>query len=94
MKILDKANITKNFSELGKGEVFRGNNNNIYVKITHCFSTTDIEDYLDCEGPMYNVNDLIDSYRGFNAVNLSSSNLTFFDDFTKVTPLDAELHIL
>jgi hypothetical protein len=93
MKILDKANTTKNFSELGKGEVFKGNSN-IYLKIAHCFSTVDIEDYLDYEGSMYDVNDLIDSYSGFNAVNLINGNLTFFDDFAKVTPLNTELHIL
>lgn len=93
MKIIDKTNTTKKFSELGKGEIFRGNNN-IYVKITHCYSTADIEDYLDYEGSMYNVDELIDSYSGFNAINLSNGNLTFFDDFTTVTPLEAELHIL
>ena len=93
MKILDKTNTTKNFSELGKGEIFRGNNN-IYVKITHCFSTADIEEYLDYEGSMYNVDELTDSYNGFNAVNLSNGTLAFFDEFVKVTPLEAELHIL
>jgi hypothetical protein len=93
MKIIDKANITKNFSELGKGEVFKGNNN-IYVKITHCFSTTDIKDSLDCEGPMYNIDELTDNYSGFNAINLGNGSLTFFDDFVKVTLLNAELHIL
>jgi hypothetical protein len=93
MKILDKTNITKSFSQLEKGEVFRGNNN-IYVKINQCFSIVDIEDSLDCEGPIYNVNDLIDSYNGFNAVNLGNGYLTFFDECTRVTPLNAELHIL
>lgn len=93
MKILDKGAPTKNFSELERGEVFRGNNN-IYVKINHCFSILDIECCFVCEGSMCNINNLIDSYSGFNAVNLSNGYLTFFDDCTKVTPLDAELHIL
>lgn len=93
MKILDKTNTTKNFSELGKGEVFKGNDK-IYAKIIHCYSTIDIEEYLDCEGSMYNVDELIGSYSGFNAINLSNGNLTFFDDFATVTPLNAELHIL
>lgn len=93
MKILDKTNTTKSFSELGKGEVFKWHND-IYAKITHCFSTADIEEYLDYEGSMYNVDELTDSYNGFNAVNLSNGTLAFFDDFAKVTPLNAELHIL
>lgn len=93
MKIIDQTNTTKNFSEIEKGQLFKGNNN-IYMKIIHCFSTIDIEDYLDYEGSMYNVNDLIDGYSGFNAVNLGNGNLTFFDNFVKVTPLDAELHVL
>lgn len=93
MKILDKTNTTKNFSELGKGEIFRGNNN-IYAKITHCYSTVDIEEYLYYEGSMYDVDELTDSYNGFNAVNLSNGTLAFFDDFAKVIPLNAELHIL
>ena len=93
MKILDQTNTTKVFPQLEKGEVFKWNNN-VYMKIIHCFSTVDIEDYLDYEGSMYSVDDLIDSYSGFNAINLSSGNLTFFDDFAKVTPLNTELHIL
>lgn len=93
MKILDKTNTTKIFPQLEKGEVFKWNNN-IYMKIIHCFSTVDIEDYLDCEGSMYDVDEIIDSHSGFNAINLSSGNLTFFDDFAKVTPLNAELHIV
>ena len=93
MKILDKTNTTKNFSELGKGEVFK-DNNNIYAKIIHCFSTADIEEYLYYEGSMYDVDELTNGYNGFNAVNLSNGNLTFFDDFAKVIPLNTELHIL
>ena len=93
MKILDKTNITKSFSQLEKGEVFRGNNN-VYVKIIHCYSTVDIEEYLYYEGSMYDVDELTDSYNGFNAVNLSNGTLAFFDEFVKVTPLNAELHIL
>ena len=93
MKIINEATPTKKFSELEKGEVFRWNEN-VYMRIIHCFSTIDIEDYLDYEDSMYNVNDLIDGYSGFNAVNLSNGNLTFFDDFAKVTPLTTELHIL
>ena len=93
MKNLDKTNIAKNFSELGKGEVFKWHND-IYIKIIHCFSPIDIENYLDDEGSMYNVDDLIDSYSGSNAINLSNGNLIFFDDFAKVIPLNTELHIL
>lgn len=93
MKILDKTNTIKKFSDIEKGEVFRWNDN-VYMRTIHCFSTVDIEDYLDYEGSMYNINDLIDGYSGFNAVNLSNGNLTFFDDFAKVTPLTTELHIL
>ena len=93
MKIIDKVMPTKNFSELTVGEVFRGYSS-VFIRISHCFSDTQIENFLDYEGSMYSVDELIDNESGYNAVNLSTGALTHFDDFYKVTPLDTELHIL
>lgn len=93
MKILDKGAPTKNFSELELGEVFKAFNS-VFMKINHCFTETQIEDFLDYEGSMYSVDELIDNESGYNAVNLASGTLTHFDDFHKTIPINTELHVL
>lgn len=93
MKIIDKAVPTKNFSELTMGEVFRSYSS-IFMKISHCFSDTQIEDFIDYEGYVYSVEELADSKNGYNAINLSTGALTHFDAYCKVTTLDTELRVL
>lgn len=93
MKIIDKVIPTKNFSELTMGEVFRSYSS-IFMKISHCFSDNQIEDFIDYEGSIYSVEEIKETKNGYNAVNLSTGALTHFDAFCKVTTLDAELRVL
>ena len=95
MKIIDKVTPIKTFGELERGEVFKGcSSGNVYIKVSHCYSDTDIEDFLNYDGSLYSIDELADDYNGFNAVSLNGGILAFFDDFCKVTPLTTELHIL
>lgn len=93
MKIIDKATPTKNFSDLTIGEVFRSYSS-IFMKISHGFSDAQIEDFIEYEGDVYSVEELLESKTGYNAINLSTGGLTHFDSFCKVTPLDTELRVL
>ena len=62
MKIIDKVTPIKTFGELERGEVFKGGSTgNVYIKVSHCYSDTDIEDFLDYEGSMYSIDELADA---------------------------------
>jgi hypothetical protein len=93
MRIIDRTVPTKNFTDLTVGEVFRSCSS-IFMKISHCFSDAQIEDFIDYEGYVYSVEEISDSKTGYNAINLSTGGLTYFEDYCKVTPLDTELHVL